>query len=240
MPATLGDLLPVLAALAGAFVGGVIAELRTLLQGSRERRRALRFLLYQLLDLRFSIQRMDPHRLIATLRRIMERRFGPEAVQEFDAPLVQSFFRQALDAVGASMEPPRSESRYAAAVDALAPYDPILAYRLGEQNQLAHFDREVRSYFDRVRYLPEVVSDPNSPHAIELIQSASLEVVRSEVLKTLREHIQMVSSGISQFCWWRASRVLRRQDKASDPELDKSVEKLIDTFIERLKPHGAA
>src|SRR5690349_10000226 len=112
------QVLPVISALAGAIVGGVVAELRAIMQSGRERRRALRVLLYEVLNLRYEIRRRDPRAIIEAMKRLFERRFGQEQARSFDSPEGQKLIGIVRALLDESTERPIAP-RYEEAVDAL-------------------------------------------------------------------------------------------------------------------------
>ena len=125
---TLHEVVPVLTALAGVIVGGVIAELRSLLQSTRQRRRALRRLLFELLEVRWSVRLWDPSRLRLTIIEVVRENFGAAAADALDNVTLDRFLRQALGAAHAFLEEQGTGRTYQAAVLALAPHDPLAAY----------------------------------------------------------------------------------------------------------------
>src|SRR5439155_2232562 len=114
--------------------GGVVGELRTIVQSARERRRSLRMLLCQLLELRFHIRTHDPRVVIPVLMDYVKRTFGSEALQALQSTGNEPLLHQMVTAAAAvfGSDSPMA-ARYQEAIEALAPYDPLEAYRLSNQ-----------------------------------------------------------------------------------------------------------
>lgn len=224
MDITFREMLPVLAALAGAITGGLVAEFRTLLQGTRERRRALRILLYELLELRFRVARQDPAQFLPELKKCVERTLGAETATSLDSPDAKRLFRDALAAAAAvSLDPPIG-ARYEHAVDALAHHDPIFAYSLRSQSLLLDVERAIRAYYEKVSALPEVLQDPNAAFVLPQAESATLELARSEALTRLASDIRAAAWRIGVSVRYRAGHIVRRQDRPLASELREAID----------------
>jgi uncharacterized protein (DUF2267 family) len=237
---TLRDALPVLAALAGAIVGGAVAEFRTLLQGARERRRALKTLLHQLLELRFTITTQDPRQLLPALIAYLKRKVSPEQVREFEASPAQQLLHQVFDALTTTISDSPIAAQYHQAVSALAPHDPVLAYHLSNQARLPSLEHELRQYYAKVVTFPQLAQDTQAVLLLARIESASLDLARSEALDQLAENIGTVASKISLWTRYRATRIVRRQDDISGVELERILDQFMQTVMQRLGEQGAA
>ena len=235
---TFRDALPVLAALAGVIVGGVIAELRTLLRGARERRRALRTLLHHLLELRFRVVTQDPRPLLPILIGYLKRRFSPEQVQAFESSASEQILRQVFAALVTSAGDPPVIEQYERAIEALAPHDPILAYRLSNQSRLPNLEHELMGYYAKLMTLPQLAQDAEAVELLPQIESASVVIARSQALDQLAESIRDVASEVSWSTRRGARQVLQRQDEIPGAELDKILDQFVQTAMRAVRVPG--
>jgi len=241
MDLTLREALPVLAALAGALVGGVVGELRTIVQSARERRRALRMLLYQLLELRFCIATHDPRMVMPVLMDYVRRTFGSEALQALQSAGTEHLLRQMVAAAPTlfGSDPPMA-AHYQEAIKALAPYDPVEAYRLSNQAEFQNLEREFRQYYDRAIAFPQIAADPQAAVVLPHVEAASVDVARSEALTQLAKNIHAVAWKVSPLTRYRAGRIVRLQDRIPGPELERLLDRFVMTVIGRLTQHTSA
>lgn len=222
---TLRELLPVLSALAGVIVGGLIAELRAALENFRGRRRALRVLLFHLLGLRHELSKRDPQHLVAAVVPFLQKHFGaalPDNLQQY--PLYQ----QVLVAARHLSESSSVAATYREAVADVAPFDPILAYHLSGDDRLVDMDSGIREYFDELLTIPVVASDPSTPLIEPPVRAAGLSMVYNKGLDALSESALTVAGKLSRRMHFRVKAVLSRQDRIPTPaELNSIVEKFM-------------
>lgn len=224
---SLPDVLPVAAALAGALVGGIVAELRTALQGLRERRRALRVLLYELLELRFRLTTLDPRAILPALENYMVRRFGVAVAEVFKTPEWKVAMSVAFQAAAASIPKSSLGDEYESAVNAIAPHDPVLAYRLRDQHHVLEFDRGLKQYYDGVLALLQL--DPDASAIREKAEPATLTVTLQLALNDLGDRIREIARSLSPFTWFSVTRILKRQNEQSSPELERLIDQILDS-----------
>lgn len=225
------DLIPAaIAALIGAVVGGIVAELRTLTQSARERRRALRILLYELLELRDKIRKSNPRDFLSALERFVAKKFGATDLAQFKASALQQIIRQTLTAALANDKATIS-SRYVKATEELAPYDPILAYRISGRAALLSVGDALKQYYEQIAKLPEISNAQGIDRFLGNAESTALDLVSKEALDDLSELIHMIASRLSAITAYRASKVIARQDSLSQEEFDQKLEHLMRGFV---------
>lgn len=231
---SLRDVLPVITALVGALIGGVVAELRTFMAASRERKKALRVLLYELLQLRFEIHRYNPEHLMQALSRLFARRFGAEGIKAVETPETKTLIDSIIHAVLNTMRPEFS-TKYNNAVEALAPHDPILAYSLVGQEQLLALDRTVGQYYEVIRAHPEIAADPEGIRFLDASKKATFNAAYVEAAKRLAEDITDVACKCSFWTNRRVRHILSRQDRFSGKEMDELLDRFLDQVLNRLR-----
>lgn len=227
------EVLPVITALVGALVGGVVAELRTFMAAARERKKALRVLLYELLRLRFEIHRYNPDHLIQALSRMFMRRFGAEGTKAIETPEVKTFFNSLIHGVLQTMQAEFS-SKYNNAVEALAPHDPITAYRLVGQEQLLALERTLGQYYEVIRAHPEIATDPEGIRFLDASKKAMFNAAYAEAVKQLSEDITHVARQCSFWTKQRVVGVLSRQDRPPEKELDDFIDRLLNQVLKEI------
>jgi hypothetical protein len=130
-------LVPVLAALLGTLVGGVIAEVRVALDGRRGRQRSINAVLRYQLEVLYVLQRIDKESFVAAVAAVIEARVpggGPEV-----ALALQNDPRVLDGMVQATSDTLNSEllDQFAGAIEKLAESEPVLAYRLSTLDRLS-------------------------------------------------------------------------------------------------------
>jgi hypothetical protein len=219
------------AALVGAMVGGFIGELRVLMEGRRERRRALRLLLYQLLEVRYRVSTADPRAIPRVLKKYIEGRFGSDVARQLDSPQAKRQLRQFIQALAESVSRDPVAPAYQQAVDAIAPYDPILAYRLRDLGRLADLDAQIAQYYDRMMSIPEVAADPQAQGFLSNLEAETLEAGYSNALKNLSTQIRLIGCRIGILSSLRLRQVLSRQDRPSDTDLQSVMDRLLGKIV---------
>ncbi len=225
MGVAFADLLPVATVLVGVLVGAFASELRTLLQGARNRRSAYRILLYQLLELRFQARRRDPSQFVRRLRELDDLQGVPGSRE-----VALKIFRAAEHMLNS--ERPLSD-QYEQAVSDIAPHDPIVAYQLRSRSELLTIDQSIRLYYSRATELLGA-HDPNEAEFLSHMESASLDMVRKEALVELDAHIRRIARRIDPFTYFRAMRVLKRQEARFDESFCSVLEEFQDEVTNRI------
>lgn len=225
------ELLPVISALTGALIGGVIAELRTFMAAARERKKALRILLYALLQIRFEICRYNPDQFMQALSRSFARRFGVDVAKELEAPEAKAFFdgiiQKVLDEMRTDLNP-----KYNKAVEALSPHDPILAYCLVGNERILALDRILRQYCENLRANPEIAADPAGIRFLDSSKTTMLNTALVEAKKQLAEDIAHVAWELSFLTHLRVKDALSRQDRVLEKELDEFLDQVFDSILD--------
>jgi hypothetical protein len=212
-PLSIRDLLPLATAVAGYAVGG----LRTALANVRERHKALNSLLYVLLQLRFELKRSNPTFLLDALSKIITSRYGPDIARSFGDPNIRRLLNSLLEnAIGTQSA--AASARYNDAVHALAPFHPLLAYRLtGEQ--VIQYEAFVKRYYDAVRQQPDILRDASAPAALGTMERQTLDLAFTKAMEQLAEDALQVAKASWTLKRFYARGVLQRQDAAPDSEL---------------------
>jgi hypothetical protein len=238
---TVRDLLPAAAAVGGLLLGAVIGELRTVLQGVREAGSARRRLLYELLEIRFRIGMTIPDEAMATIHRYLIEKVGAEAAtQVLSHPAMRELQRELPRLFTIAALPDHLFAvDYQAAVTALAPHDPLLAYRLRNSGHLLALDRMLKAYYDEALSLPLLSNDPEATNLRSVAEQATLMGARRNALKDLAENI------LELVPWWRwvmrlrVSRSLRHQVGRLEPEDERRVEEMLDALLAEVTKPGA-
>jgi len=202
--------LPIVTALAGVLLGGFVAEFHNILQGRRERRRALRIVLYRLLQLRFQVQARRPERIIATVSNYVRQQGVDVPGQEIAR---HPLFKRALSKVLDSQAHAPLADSYSDAVDALASYAPVLAYSLSGEDRFLRLDASIQQYCDEILQIPEVAAAPLTPTIEGPMRAATAETAAEAALDALAETIATVAGFLSRNTLRSAKRFLKHQDE---------------------------
>ena len=229
---SLRELVPVAAALLGAIIGGLIAELRTWLQGTRERRQALSRLLYELLELRFWIARSDPELVLKALKRVLDSHVSPIAPSSFTQ--TSRILPAALTALKTSLGR-TALTDYSSVVAAVAPFDPVLAFRLRGQDQLAELERHMHAFYDEILKTPAIASDPQVLSSRNIMESATVQALSTIVLKKLTKDCVQVARRISWRTVKQVHKAIAKQDHIDENELESMLSDLVDRIDSELK-----
>ncbi len=197
------------AALGGALLGGFLAELHSVLQGSRERRRALRLLLNQLLEIRFEILRRDPALILELLRDLSRRYFRDASLEAIEEHPV---FRNIASVAVKSFASGSLNASYSDAVKQLAPYNPLFTYRLSSDDRFFRFEAQIDNYFTGIATVPEVAADPNTPRIVGPARKAALEAAHREAVQELAASILLVAGKLWTLTQMSARSAIRRQE----------------------------
>jgi len=235
-PLTIKDLAPLIAGLAGVLVGGLIAEFHIVIQGVRERTRALRKLLYKLLELRYELRRRDPTTALNALQRYFRERFGQQV-----ADGVGQFFQykpvlELIEAATRGRSREEFESGYQQAVDEVAPFRPLLAYQLSGQSALLEADRLLREYYGKVVSLPELQGNADMEVAMSRAEKYFERLAYGQAVQRMERDIVWVAWNISPWTWIRVLRLLRRADSRAAEDISR----LMDTYLREVAPIAAS
>lgn len=230
---TLADLLPVITALAGALVGGAVSGLGALLADVRLRRRVLRSILFELLELRYQVGRRDPERMVAALSELLAEWVGKDAAATFaSTPAGQQTLRQIVAATAKALSEKPLGPGYDGAIRDLAPHDSFLAYQLRGQDRVLQIDQAVASYFSDVLALPSIALDPATAGIRGAAEPATAAVMREGAREQLGRGIRRVALALSPIAYVKARLAILKQDTPDRSEMRR----WIDQWVARLPP----
>ncbi len=230
------DLFPVFIALVSVVVGGFIAEFRGTLQGARDRRQALRRLLYELLELRHRVARANPEPFLQFGYQIIATRFGPVVSSAIALAEVQSAIKLAIKTGDAAASDSSLVEKYDAAVSALAPFDPVFAYRLRGRAKLSNLERAMDTYYEKVFSSPPFAEVLYEKAMVETISSKSIDIIRKKALDDLNDECIDVARRISRHTMRETKGALVRQGASDKIEMTEFWNKILD----QLSPHVLA
>lgn len=228
---SLRELLPVATAVAGYLAGG----LHTALANIRERRKALNALLYVLLQLRFEIRRSNPKQVLGALKTFISQRYGSDTALKLDDPALHEVLVAALGKA-VEVDSKQISTRYFETVSDLAPFDPLLAYRL-TGDQVVRYEGVVNRYYESLRQLPDLANDPHAPPTLAVMEQHTLDLAFEHAMEQLSSDVKRVARASWTFNWPSAIWALRRQDAVSldTSEMEKHVDQLF-TEMARIHP----
>ena len=215
-----GILVPVLTALAGAGVAGIVAEWRQVQQNKREALRPIRRVLHRQLNIWHTFQTGDRELLLDALAASFGRRYKVDA-KEIRRELVASPLGGVmLDKLLKEILPGDLATRYEEAVVELSEVDPFLAFRLGGKAGLHQYTDTL----DRLAVAEGAnVSDPHYVAASRIMRAE----IHKHAAKLLREDIEEVAGLLGWRARRRARRLLRRVDLTKHPELDEALDSVM-------------
>src|SRR5207247_5978928 len=120
-------------------------------------------------------------------------RFGPEVARQLGSPQAKGQLRQLIQALAQSVAQDPVAAAYQQAVDGIALYDPILAYRLRGLGRFADLDAQTTQYFERLMARPEVAADPEAQVLLSSLETQTLEAAYSDALKNLSTQIRLIA-----------------------------------------------
>jgi len=218
-------LIPVLAALAGAAIGGLVAELRQGLQISRDNRKIRNRVLYTQLDVWHTVSWADPEVLLSAAPKIMAGALGiPEAdIQSAfkEYPAVEGLWRQVLP----QSIPTDLERRYQNAVDSLADVNPLLAYQLSGRPELNTFSKAWLSRIDA--FTTEIQASEQDRRTLAAFSPPLDRELRARLLETLEDDIRDVARAISWLRRRQVSKTIERGKMGATGIADRELEKVI-------------
>lgn len=158
---------------------------------------------------------------LEALHRVLERKLGPGASKALGPAEQQKLFGDVQELFEDTFENPLAP-RYEEAVDSLAPYDPILAYRLRNQSRVIKLDSVLQTYYKQIseRFSQ---AGPDQLVALPVMESVTIDLLRSDTLQDLADYAKLVASAIGPITRYRLGAALRRQD--APPDLEVEIEK---------------
>lgn len=180
------DLVPIIAALAGALVGGLVSEMRIAFEGQRERNRVLNQLLHYQLEVLYSLQRLDPQELEQELAELFGTRF-PEMSDQIVAGLRSApGFMETLMAASGQHLPHGLVENYERSINGLSQVEPVLAYRLSSPEPVAR----IGNLLEQVRLSAEDAAADGSE--LQRLTTAVEPELYQVAAKKVREDINLL------------------------------------------------
>jgi len=199
--------------------------LHATLQDVRERRRALRSVLFMLLELRYEIRRREPREVVSVMTRYLVSRFGGVDEAALTTPEARAFFARAIKTMITSMEGASLAARYNEAIGKLAPYNPLLAYLLSGRDTVLKLDEALGAYFATA-----IADQPDSPSQAKIDEATGkmTEEIYRDALDELAKSAAEVSKQLWTLTYLRTKRILARQDEPID---SKELSKFLDSWM---------
>jgi hypothetical protein len=219
----------VIAALAGAIVGGFISEGRNWLQIRREQIHTLNRVLYTQLDVWHTVARADPRRMLLALPRILAGQFGvPENEWQALFQSVKELEVFVAQLVSSSI-PKDLEQKYESAVDSLASVDPLLAFRLSGRPGLNNYAEHWRAVAES--WLEAQHASPSDHRMLDALKPAFEQETRSSLLQTLEEDLTDVAGAINRSTRRRVEKMVTASKEAPDEKGEAEIAQMITSLI---------
>ena len=201
----------VVIALAGAFVGGFIAELRSWLQIRRDTRRTLRRVLYQQLEVRDAVIRANPLTFLDAFGSVLAKRYRVNPAAAKTELRRHGFFEAAFTQLVSARIGHELESKYEAAVDSLGEIDPLLAFRLAGKAALTRYRERMEAYTAAVVPTPS----PNDQAVLDALRPLLDDTVYTKTIQILEEDILDVAGSLGRTIKRSTLRLLEKKLDAS-------------------------
>jgi len=224
-------LVPILAALAGVAVGGLVAEGREWLRITRDNARSLNRVLYAQLDVWHIVHGADLEAVLDMVPRVIAPLLGGtsgdlrvllQAAPELK-PLLAEILRDQI--------PTDLEERYHAAVNQLAQIDPLLAYRISGRPEL---NALVVTWRGRLSLMAEQAPMSESDRSmIERFNPAIAQETRRQLLKPLEEDIESVAKKCGLTQWRRVKRQLEKEVRGHAGQIEREAAASIQRVLEQ-------
>jgi hypothetical protein len=210
-------------------LGGLIAEVRIQIQASRERRRALRKLLYELLELRIRIEANDPRAIMAPfMSRLRERMAATGTPLEPSTAEEEQKLGQLVSAMAADLLGPSVEDQYTQAVNELAPYDPLLAYYLRGQQRIPAINDVVRK---NVQGLADDTATPENRASLGEFGGRVAAAAQQPINGSFDERVLEVARAISVGTARKVRKLMKERARPwTAIEIDEKIDRLIDAI----------
>lgn len=226
--------------LVGILTGVLATQLNALLQGYREDRKALKRVLYNLLDAWVEVRRCDPTDFLFAITKQLKNELhgrglapdGIDGVFEGIAPQMQMFVRK--------MDIKLSQSlleRFQTSVNDLAEVSPLLAYRLSGKPDMSASEK-----FDKL--MAEVMEmeemKPSDDDAAAVFRSI-FEITKSKAIKRLAESMERdiltVALKIGPITRLKAGRIVQNFSRDFEKRAEEGAKEYVDSIIEAHANH---
>ena len=232
-----GIYIAIFSTLAGAFVGGLIAEARNILQLRREVNRARNNLLYNLLDIWFIIKSRDVDIFLDDLIDLLSVKMN------VPKNMIIEGFGKSLDIKSIIMNmmvdkfPTENlEKKYQDAVDLLGPLDPLLAYRMSGKGNLIRYE-DISVAYKKYLVGEKAPEEASIDRFIKHIKDFADKKVALEVLILIEEDIRIVAKRIGGGTRRGVEDTFRRLQARAKEDRTKLLGEYVDHIL-TFKPGG--
>lgn len=223
--------------LAGAFVGGLIAEARNILQLRRDVNRARNNLLYNLLDIWFIIKTRDVDVFIDDLIDRLSLKANVPKNMIIDGFEKNIDFKSTLVKIILEKIPTEHlEKKYQEAVDSLGPLDPLLAYRMSGKGSLIRYE-DISATFKKHMFEDKTPENASFDRFMKHLKEFADKKVAQEVLNLIEEDIRKVGERIGGRTRRGVEETFRRLEVRAKEDRIKFLDEYIDHIL-TFKPGG--
>lgn len=214
----LRTILPVIATLAGIFVGWLLNELSYLIRSRREDKRQLKEVFYNLLETWYLIRLTNTEKiadLVANeLKNLILPVYDVSGAYQFFKEFYEQFISSILLEFSFFKDIKEVEMRYQDSVKSLARIDPILAYTLGGKKFVFHYLEYLDFSVQKISMLAKSSERDSREVNIEEVSKNLKKFSKTELyeqaLSSLKEDIRRVSWKVGIKTWIEAKRLLRK------------------------------
>lgn len=229
----------VLTLLVGILTGVLATQLNAFLQSYREDRKALKRVLYNLLDAWVEVKRCDPSDFFSAImehlkKELKRRGVAPEGIDGmFDgaSPQVLTFFRK-MD-----MKLPQSLlERYQSSVNDLAEVSPLLAYRLSGKPDMSaseKFDKLMAEAMDTEGLKPNESDAEVFKHIFEITKGKALK----RLAGSMENDILVVALRVGPLTRLKAGRIVKNFKQDFERKAEEGAREYVDSMIEAYLHH---
>ncbi|HVZ41388.1 MAG TPA: hypothetical protein VHI13_19060 [Candidatus Kapabacteria bacterium] len=214
------------AALLGVIIGSLLTGFLKWIEERHNRRRALNQALHSLLEIRQTLRRFDATKNVHAVGEVIAEKAGIP-IEELSTPMDQAAPMVQL-AHAAAWDETLSD-RFRETANAVAAFDPLLAYELHGGAVLQLLAQYIPTYNKQVLYMLNR-SRPDERAAYEKYRHIPEDFIRNEAIRTIEGDARMIAKRISKR---RAGEIEQKLAENYEEEKRKDDERYLDFLIER-------
>lgn len=213
--------------------GWLLNEVSQLLRGRKEDKKIKKKVLFYLLELYFTLKKLDTKPFIDIVSRKISERLPKEEQDENFKNSLAILYQQLIGNLTEKETAEKLnelENNFKKSLEDLSSVDPIASHKLfGETdffkliNILSNYSNSLRSEF------------PNETKNIDIQTKSINEFIKPEVLsktlERLEDKIYQISSGIGFITRFKAIKVVKKRKEPIDENQFKTLTKYLDTFM---------
>jgi hypothetical protein len=222
----------------GTAFGWILNEASHWLRTSREEKKVLKKVIYNLLETLHIFSRADIEKEVKYLSEKTHGKLGAGEQQKLPKQLLETMYLNLIEQLNSTElknDVKKIEGNYHSAIDELSMIDPITAYYLSGKTEIFdRFDRFDEFMNSAKQDIQNQINEPVEINNKELLRFFRPEIL-NETKEILEEEILNLSKKVNWIYWFKMKKTVKKIKKKADEGFKEKIDEIIGKLEQMMK-----